>query len=442
MQSFYTENKHMKLVLGLGKTGFSIARFLSAQNIDYKIADSRTNPPLLPKYTNEFLKSPPILGAWTLNLLKKVDEIFISPGIAQNESIVAWAKQQNIPIASDIELFSRFAKAPIIGITGSNGKSTVTQLLTQMIADTGIQVAMGGNIGTPALDCLDEKVAYYVLELSSYQLDYSHHLNLITGVVLNITPDHLDRYQSFEHYTDSKLSLYQYCQHLVINLDEPLTHTKANAKYFGINIPKQADDFGTVTCHDTRYLLKGDGVLMNINEVQLMGEHNTRNILAALALGEQIKLPMTSMIQSIKRFKGLKHRLEWVAEKHNIDYYNDSKATNAISTITAIQALMYKHQNIVLILGGIAKQEDYTQLFKLINKSMTGVILIGQSAHQFEREINTNTIHAQTMQEAVNIARSIINKGAILLSPGCASFDMFDNFEQRGNAFKGVINNL
>ena len=193
MQSFYTENKHMKLVLGLGKTGVSIARFLSAQNIDYKIADSRTNPPLLPKYTNEFLKPPPILGAWTLDLLKKVDEIFISPGIAQNEPIVVWAEQQNIPIASDIELFSRFAKAPIIGITGSNGKSTVTQLLTQMIADAGIQVAMGGNIGTPALDCLDEKVAYYVLELSSYHLDYSHHMNLITGVVLNITPDHIDR---------------------------------------------------------------------------------------------------------------------------------------------------------------------------------------------------------------------------------------------------------
>lgn len=434
----------MKLVLGLGKTGLSIARFLSAQHIDYKIADSRTHPPLLLKYTNEFLKPSPILGTWSLDLLKKVDEIFISPGIAQNEPIVAWAKQQNIPIASDIELFSRFAKAPIIGITGSNGKSTVTQLLTQMIADAGIQVAMGGNIGTPALDCLDDKVAYYVLELSSYQLDYSHHLNLITGVVLNITPDHLDRYQSFEHYTNSKLSLYQYCQHLVINLDEPLTHTKAkaNTKYFGINIPKQADDFGTVICHDTHYLLKGDGVLMNINEVQLMGEHNTKNILAALALGEQIKLPMTAMIQSIKRFKGLEHRLEWVAEKHNIDYYNDSKATNAIATITAIQALMHKHQNIVLILGGIAKEEDYTPLFKLINQSMAGVILIGQSAHQFERNINTNTSHAQTMQEAVNIAHSMINNGAILLSPGCASFDMFDNFEQRGNAFKGVINDL
>ncbi|BBB22898.1 UDP-N-acetylmuramoylalanine--D-glutamate ligase [Abyssogena phaseoliformis symbiont OG214] len=429
----------MKLVLGLGKTGFSIARFISVQNIDYKIADSRTNPPLLSKYTNEFLKSSPTLGAWTLDLLTGVDEIFISPGIAQNESIVIWAKKQNIPIVSDIELFSRFAKAPIIGITGSNGKSTVTQLLTQMIADAGIQVAMGGNIGTPALDCLNDKIEYYVLELSSYQLDYSHHLNLIAGVVLNITPDHLDRYQSFKHYTNSKLSLHQHCQHLVINLDEPLAPKKANAKHFGISIPEQADDFGTVTCHDTYYLLKGDDILMSINEAQLIGEHNTRNILAALALGDQIKLPITSMIQSIKNFKGLEHRLEWVAKKQNIDYYNDSKATNAISTITAIQALMHKHQNIVLILGGIAKQEDYTLLFKLINKSITNVVLIGQSIQQFEQEINTNTNHAKTMQEAVNIARSMINNGAILLSPGCASFDMFDNFEQRGQEFKEIV---
>ncbi|QKQ23675.1 UDP-N-acetylmuramoyl-L-alanine--D-glutamate ligase [Candidatus Ruthia endofausta] len=430
----------MKLVLGLGKTGFSIARFLSEQSIDYKIADSRTNPPLLSKYSSAFLKSLPTLGAWTLDLLKKVDEIFISPGIAQNESIVIWAKEQNIPIVSDIELFSRFAKAPIIGITGSNGKSTVTQLLTQMIANAGIQVAMGGNIGTPALDCLSEKTEYYVLELSSYQLDYTHHLNLIVGIVLNITPDHLDRYQNFKHYINSKLSLYQYCQHLVINLDEPLTPTKENAKRFSINIPKQADDFGTVTCHDICYLLKGDDVLMSINEAQLIGEHNTRNILAALALGDQIKLPITSMIQSIKNFKGLEHRLEWVVKKQNIDYYNDSKATNALATITALNALIDKYENIVLIAGGIKKQEDYTVLFELIDNNIPNVVLIGQSAKELGSNIHTAKVtYANSIEAAVNIANTLIDSGAILLSPACTSFDMFDNFEQRGQMFKNAV---
>ncbi len=433
----------MKLVLGLGKTGFSIARFLSTQNIDYKIADSRTNPPSLSKYASAFLKSPPALGAWTLDLLKEVDEVFISPGIAQNESIVIWAKEQNIPIVSDIELFSRFAKAPIIGITGSNGKSTVTQLLTQMIANAGMQVSMGGNIGMPALDCLSEKVEYYVLELSSYQLDYSHHLNLVAGVVLNITPDHLDRYQSFKHYTNSKLSLHQHCQHLVINLDEPLTPIKANTKCFGIRIPKQANDFGTVTCHDTCYLLKGEDVLMSINETQLIGKHNTRNILAALTLGDQIKLPITSMVQSIKSFKGLEHRLEWVVKKQNIDYYNDSKATNAMAAITALNALIDKYENIVLIAGGINKQEDYTALFELIDNNIPNVILIGQSAKELGNNIHTaKVIYANSMDEAVNTASTMIANGAILLSPACASFDMFDNFEQRGWAFKKAIENV
>ncbi len=430
----------MKLILGLGKTGFSIARFLSEQNINYKIADSRMSPPYLSKYTSLLFKSTPILGMWTSSLLTEVDEVFISPGIAQSETIVGWAMKKNIPIISDIELFSRFAKAPVIGITGSNGKSTVTKLLTQMIVDSGMLVAIGGNIGIPALDCLNEKIEYYVLELSSYQLDYSYHLNLITGVVLNITPDHLDRYKSFEYYINSKLSLYQYCQYSVVNLDEPLIPKQTNVKYFGINIPKKANDFGTVTYHNICYLLKGDNILMSIDEVQLIGEHNTKNILAALALGDQIKLPISSMIQSIKNFKALEHRLEWVAKKQNIDYYNDSKATNATSTIIAIQALMYKHQNIVLILGGIAKKEDYTLLFKFINKGITGVVLIGQSTHKFSQEINTNTtIYANTMQEAVNIARSMINNGVILLSPGCASFDMFDNFEHRGHVFKDCI---
>ncbi|BAF61816.1 UDP-N-acetylmuramoyl-L-alanine--D-glutamate ligase [Candidatus Vesicomyidisocius calyptogenae] len=432
----------MKLILGLGKTGFSIARFLSEQNINYKIADSRMNPPFLSKYTSLLFKSKPILGIWTSSLLIEVDEVFISPGIAQSETIVGWAMKKNIPIVSDIELFSRFAKAPVIGITGSNGKSTVTKLLTQMIADSGMLVAIGGNIGIPALDCLNEKIEYYVLELSSYQLDYSYHLNLITGVVLNITPDHLDRYSSFEYYIHSKLSLYQYCQYSVVNLDEPLIPKQTNVKYFGINIPKRANDFGTVTCHNICYLLKGNNTLMSVDEVQLIGEHNTKNILAALALGDQIKLPISSMIQSIKNFKALEHRLEWVIKKQNIDYYNDSKATNAISTIIAIQTLMYKHQNIVLILGGIAKKEDYTLLFKFINKGITGVVLIGQSTRQFLQEINTNSIiyaNTNTMQEAVNIARSMISNGVILLSPGCASFDMFDNFEHRGRVFKDCI---
>ncbi len=430
----------MKLVLGLGVTGFSIARFLLQHKVAFKVADSRQTPKLLSEFLSEFPLIKPFLGDWDESLLEEVDEIFISPGVAQQETIVIWALEKGINIVSDIELFSRYALAPVIGITGSNGKSTVTQLLGDMAKASGKKVAVGGNIGIPALDCLQDEVELYILELSSYQLDYSKKLNLYAGVVLNITPDHLDRYDSFEHYAASKLSLYQYCQHLVINLDEPLIPQKTSAIHFGINMPKQDQDFGTVTCHGSCYFLKGDEVLMDVDEMQLIGGHNVANILAVLALGDQIGIDMSIMIDCIKTFKGLEHRLEWVSDKKGIVFYNDSKATNASASVTALKALINKHENIVLIAGGMAKDEDYTELFKLIDQNVFGVVLIGQSATDFEHGIHiAKTIHAQNMNEAVSLAKGMINNGVVLLSPACASFDMFDNFEHRGLEFKRAI---
>ena len=430
----------MKLVLGLGLTGLSIVRFLQKQDIAYRVADSRQNPPLLAEYNNRYADVTPILGDWDQSLLADIDEIVISPGIAQSENIVIWARAQNIPIISDIELFSRYAKAPIIGITGSNGKSTVTQLLGEMIANSGQRVEIGGNIGKPALDCLDDLVEYYVLELSSYQLDYTQQLKLFTGVVLNISPDHLDRYRDFDHYVDSKLSLYRYCQHLVINLDEALVPSKSSAKHFGVDMPKNAQDFGTVTCHGSCYFLKGDDVLMYVGDMQLIGEHNVTNVLAALALGDQIGIDTDSMVASIKAFKGLEHRLEWITKKQGIDYYNDSKATNAASTMTAINALVNRHENIVLIAGGVAKEEDYSALFELIDKDVASVVLIGQSAQMFDQNLNIAQVtFADTLEEAVRLSSTMLNDGVVLFSPACASFDMFDNFEQRGLAFKQAV---
>ncbi len=432
----------MKLVLGIGITGFSIARFLTKQKIVFKVADSRQQPAMITDFLVEFPNVEIDLGTWNQSLLEGVDEIFISPGIAQNSPIVRWAQDQAIEITSDIELFSRFVRSPVIGITGTNGKSTVTQLLGEMALASGKNAAIGGNIGKPALDCLDDDIELYILELSSYQLDYTKHLTLFAGVVLNISPDHLDRYDGFEDYTASKLSLYQYCQHLVINLDEPLIPKKASAIHFGMDMPKSDQDFGTVTCHGSCYFLKGDDVLMGVDEMQLIGEHNVANILAALTLGDQIGLEMSAMTQCIKTFKGLEHRLEWVAHQQGIDFYNDSKSTNALSTVTALKALITKHENIVLIAGGIAKDEDYSDLFKLIDQDIAGVVLIGQSAADFEHGINrAQVIHADSMLEAVNLAKDMINNGIVLLSPGCASFDMFNNFEHRGQVFKQTVLN-
>ena len=430
----------MKLVLGLGDTGLSIANFLATNSLDFKIADSRSTPPNLVLYNSQIKHPAPILGEWSKDLLVDVDEVIISPGIAQTEDIVIWAREKNIDVISDIELFSRYAKAPVIGITGSNGKSTVTQLLGEMLSNCNKNVAIGGNIGKPALDILNDDIEYYVLELSSYQLDYTSNLDLYSGVVLNITPDHLDRYVSFEHYTDSKLSLYKYCENFVVNLDEKLIPKKESAKHFGIDMPKNENDFGTVTCHGSCYILKGDDVLMGVDEMQLIGEHNVANMLAGLTLGDQLGLDISKMIEVVKNFKGLHHRLEWIRNNQGIHYYNDSKATNSISTITALKAIIRKHENIVLIAGGIAKNEDYSNMFDLIDRDVSSVVLIGDASDDFESGITkAQTIRADNMKEAVTLATDMLNDGVVLFSPGCASFDMYDNFEHRGDEFKHCV---
>ncbi len=427
----------MKLILGLGITGFSIARFLTQENIPFKIADSRQWGEYSLRFSAEFPTVEIFSGDWKASWLAGIDEIFISPGIAQKDAIVVWAREKNINISNDIELFSSVVQAPVVGITGSNGKSTVTQLLGEMARANGKKTAIGGNIGKPVLDCLADDIELYVVELSSYQLDYTKHLNLLTGVVLNITPDHLDRYESFEHYAASKLSLYQYCQQSVINIDEPLIPKKSSATYFGVDMPKSDQDFGTVTCHGSCYFLKGDDILMNVNDVKLIGEHNVANILAAFALGDQIGLDILAMVECVKTFKGLAHRLEWVAKKQQIDYYNDSKATNVIAAMTAINALIDKYEQIVLIAGGIKKQEDYSALFALIDRHVSNVVLIGQSAQALGSNIHSAKLsYASSIEEAVNTASTLIDSGVILLSPACASFDMFDDFEHRGQVFK------
>ncbi|MBE8189591.1 MAG: UDP-N-acetylmuramoyl-L-alanine--D-glutamate ligase [Candidatus Thioglobus sp.] len=382
----------MKLILGDGKTAKSITNFLGKQGVDFEqIADSR------------LLENTDVLS--------NIDEVFISPGIPQTQKIVIAARAKKIPVSSDIELFSRHATAPIIGITGSNGKSTVTQLLFEMIKNAGKKAAICGNIGIPALDCLAAEVDFYALELSSYQLDYTQNLTLKTGVVLNITPDHLDRYQGFADYKKSKLSLYDFCQKPVFNLDE--IHTPSGDG-FSKNLPKKSADFGIVSCHGSRYFVYGDEALMGIDEMKIIGEHNIYNALAALSLGAKIGLNISAMVQAIKDFKGLPHRLEWVCKKDEIHYYNDSKATNASATITAIKALSTKHQAICLILGGIKKREDYTELFKLINAKISAVVLIGESAGEFATKITTKTIQATSLKSAIHQAQKS-HPNAILL---------------------------
>jgi len=427
----------MKLILGMGLTGLSVARFFSSNNVDYRIADSRLSPPMQDICIKENLLSDCHLGEWKESLLENITEIVISPGIAETESIVGWARQQKIPVISDIELFGRYTKAPIVGITGSNGKSTVTQLLGEMSIGSGKNAVICGNIGKPVMESLSDEAELYVVELSSYQLDYTNSLNLLTGVVTNISPDHLDRYPDYDIYIASKLNLYEYCQYSVVNLNEPLVKGVEGDSSYAIEEVTQSCEFSAKKVDGVFTLYQGEDILMTSNDLMIVGRHNVENVLAALTLGHQVGLSVEEMIQVAKSFTGLPHRLEWVANLSGVDYFNNSKSTNAISTITAIEALSDRYKSIVLIAGGIAKKEDYSKLFQLISEKINAVILIGESATLFSQQINGCPVSiVESMKQAVISSKAIGKEGAILLSPGCASFDMFVDFNERGEVFK------
>jgi len=427
----------MKLILGMGLTGLSVARFFSSNNIAYRIADSRLSPPMQDICVKENLLSDCHLGEWKESLLDNITEVVISPGIAETESIVGWARLQKIPVISDIELFGRYTKAPIVGITGSNGKSTVTQLLGEMAIGSEKNAVICGNIGKPVMESLSDEAELYVVEMSSYQLDYTNNLNLLTGVVTNITPDHLDRYPNYDIYIASKLKLYEYCQYSVVNLNESLVKGIKGDSYYAIEEVTQSCEFSAKKVDGVYTLYQGEDILMTSDDLIVVGRHNVENVLAALTLGHQVGLSVEEMIQVAKSFTGLPHRLEWVANLSGVDYFNNSKSTNAISTITAIEALSDRYKSIVLIAGGIAKKEDYSKLFQLISEKINAVILIGESATLFSQQINGCPVSiVESMKQAVISSKAIAKEGAILLSPGCASFDMFADFNERGEVFK------
>ena len=427
----------MKLILGLGVTGLSVARFFIRNNIPFRIADSRQDPPMLQISKNENLLHDFYFGDWSESLLEDISEVIISPGIAESESIVRWIRAKNISIISDIELFGRYVKAPMIGITGSNGKSTVTQLLGEMALASSLKAYICGNIGNPVMECINDNAELYIVELSSYQLDYTNKLDLFAGVITNISPDHLDRYSSYSNYISSKLSIYDYSMFNIINLNEPEVNGISGDNFFSIEKNESKCDFFASKKDNFYEVFHQSKVLMTSDDLLVVGKHNIENMLASLTLGYRFGLSVNTMKEAAIEFKGLVHRLEFVSTMNQVDFYNDSKSTNAISTITAINALYTKYTNLVLILGGIAKKEDYSEMFKLINQKVKTVVLIGESSSDFFRHIDGPwVVISESMKEAVEVSKAVAESGAVVLSPGCASFDMFDNFSNRGEVFK------
>ena len=430
----------MKLILGLGITGLSVARFFFKNEISFRIADTRQEPPMLEVSKKEGLLNDAYFGDWNEHILTGISEVIISPGVAESEDIVIWMRKKNISIISDIELFGRYAMAPIIGITGSNGKSTVTQLLGEMAIADGKNAVICGNIGKPVMDSLSDEAELYVVELSSYQLDYTNKLSLLTGVITNITPDHLDRYSNFSDYISSKLSIYSYCKFQVINLNDDLLRDLSGHNFYAVESVDDRCDFSANRIGDLYEVLHKGKSLLTSDDLKVVGRHNIENLLAALTLGHRFGLTLKVMTQAAIDFKGLEHRLEFVSTINDIDYYNDSKSTNAISSITAVNALFEKYNNLILIAGGISKKEDYSEFFKLINEKVNAVVLIGECSSDFSKQITAPHVEVvDSMKKAVSMATSMAEGGAVLLSPGCASFDMFSDFNERGDVFKRFV---
>jgi UDP-N-acetylmuramoylalanine--D-glutamate ligase len=440
----------MNIVIGLGKTGFSCVNYLVKRGIEVTVIDSRTEPPELNRLKKTFPQVPVYLGSFMPEILSQADELILSPGISLHTPEIFAQTKIGKSIIGDIELFTRHTKAPIVAITGSNGKSTVTTLVGEMAKNAGIIVGVGGNLGTPALDLITTpEPKLYVLELSSFQLETTSSLQAAAAVILNISPDHMDRYRNLDEYIAAKMNIYKNCQTAIINRDESFyqkpefLRTYPNlqsAESFGLN-QSQDLNFG----YHQGFLMHGAIKLLSCNDLRIKGAHQIANALAALALGQAIKLPMDVMLQTLREFVGLSHRCQWVRKLEEVDYYNDSKGTNVGATKAAIEGLGTGIAGkIILIAGGQGKNADFFLLSTTAKKYLRTAILIGEDAQKIGLALKnaTQIAYAKSMEEAVSLARKAARKNDIvLLSPACASFDMFKNYEHRGEVFMQAVEN-
>ncbi len=432
------------VVVGLGKTGLSCARYLRQQGIDVVVVDSRAEPPGLETLQQELPEVPVFLGPFDGRMLSQAALLVVSPGVALGQHAIAEAVANGVAAIGDIELFARQAKAPVVAITGSNGKSTVTTLVYEMARAADRDVRVGGNLGIPALELLDEpEPDLYVLELSSFQLETTSSLKPVAATVLNISQDHLDRYRDMQAYVNAKRRIFMGADTWLINADDPIVgnwcQSSSGCLRFGLGTPATRFDFGVREAQGKRWLARGDELLMPVTELKIAGMHNVANALAALALGDVVGLPIAVMCETLRRFPGLAHRCQWVAEENGVTWFNDSKATNVGATVAAITGMANK---VVLIAGGEGKGQDFSPLRPTMAAKGRAVILIGQDASIIKTALGdvVPTTFAANLGEAVSLARALAKPGdAVLLAPACASFDMFSGYEDRGEQFVATV---
>lgn len=438
------------LVLGLGDTGLSALRWLNRQGARLSVADTRAVPPGLDVLKTELPDAVVYTGALTPTVFDGVDLAVISPGVPLSEPEIQAAIQRGVPVVGDVELFAQYrpASAKLIAITGANGKTTVTTLVGEMCKAAGLKTIVAGNIGLPVLDTLSmETPDVYVLELSSFQLETTNSLLADAATMLNLSEDHMDRYDGMQGYAVAKAHIFYHAKLQVLNRDDAWSMMMARAKLaqvtFGLDDAVNEQDYGIKQVDGEAWLSCGTHDLMNIRDLKIAGLHNASNALAAIALCRGIGLDFAPIIQTLYNFKGLPHRVEWVANIDDVDYFDDSKGTNVGATCAALSGLS---QTVVLIAGGDGKGQDFSPLKEVVSDNARAVVLIGRDAPLIEAELLSTNIpmyHAADLPEAVTIAKKLAQAGdAVLLSPACASLDMFKNYVHRAEVFVAAVKRM
>jgi UDP-N-acetylmuramoylalanine--D-glutamate ligase len=430
------------LVLGLGQTGASIAGWLARQQCSAVFVDSREHPPELARVQELLPEADIICGSFPEQVPAGITEVLVSPGMSMNLPLLQDALDRDLPVRSDIDLFMSACTGTVLGVTGSNGKSTVTALTECMLNAAGVRTVAGGNLGTPALDLLNIDADFFVLELSSFQLERSAELPLHAAVVLNLSVDHLDHHGDLDSYAAAKARIYRRCGTAIVNRDEPaladMIEPGTAEVGFGLGIPAPTD-WGVITRDDGQWIARGSFAVMPADALQVAGRHNLQNALAAFALVDTLDMPLDGLIAGAQIFAGLPHRMQVVATDDGICWINDSKATNEAASLASIASV---EGRLVLIAGGDAKGGELHELAAALAGRDVQVIAIGK-----DRELLISRLAdvcatqiAETLPEAVNMAASIAKQGdTVLLAPACSSLDMFRSYAERGDCFAQAV---
>lgn len=448
-------NQPFCLIVGLGKTGMSFARYCQRKNHHFAFFDTREKPPMLASFKEAFPDAAIYLADIPRSLIPHIKLVLVSPGFDLNNDFIHEIFTHEVPVYGDIECLAKELKKPAIAVTGTNGKSTVVSLLGEMARAEGLRPAVGGNIGMPVLDLFADGNDYdlWVLELSSFQLELTHSLKLAGGVVLNISPDHLDRHRTFESYKAAKQRIYRMSDYMVYSRADEQTKpvldfkrlTPFHLMSFGLDVP-QDNNWGIIHDGQKKFIARGEDALLDVDDMVLKGIHNQLNALAACALAEVAGISSQSMVKVLKSFTGLPHRCQLVRVLDGVQWINDSKGTNVGATLSAIDSLGESLKGkIVLIAGGQGKDADFNLLNPAVSAYVRAAVLIGADAGKIADAIgeHTDVYHEDSLDGAVKKARELAQKeDAVLLSPAAASLDMFKDFNDRGEQFAASVEAL